>query len=58
MKAKYEAKGLSEEFLKSEIKLLFQFSLLHLVKDMWSTFLSKRRSSKYFQPIKCRVNVE
>ena len=48
MKAKYKAKVLQKEFLKSEIKLLFifkllfKFSLLNLVKDMWSKFFSNK----------------
>ena len=42
------------------IKLLFQFSLLNFVKDMWWTFLSMRHLPKCFQHIKrgvkCEVN--
>ena len=63
MKAKYKAKVLQKEFLKSTsfyvlfiFKLLFKFSLLNLVKDIWSKFLSIKVFPANKMWNKCGVN--
>ena len=58
-KAKYKAKAMRNEFLKSETKLyVLLLSLLNLIKYMWNKFSAIKHSPNYFQNIKCGVNVE
>ena len=58
MKAGYKTKALQKEirnhaFMFCLFLSFLKFSLLNLVKDMWSKYLS----IKYFQYIKCGINV-